>query len=86
MSDFHYKGYNIKFGNQYNWKTIKLIGNQQYKNNGKKKLTPGCRATAVFGPKLIVRPLLARISRFRPRAPGSPPAINVFFFSEKCQN
>lgn len=36
-------------------------------------LTPGYTSTDVFPPRFTVRPSL-RISRFRPRAPGSPPA------------
>lgn len=36
-------------------------------------LTPGNTGTDVFPPRFTVRPSL-RISRFRPRAPGSPPA------------
>lgn len=39
----------------------------------KTELTPGYTDTDVFPPRFTVRPSL-RISRFRPRAPGSPPA------------
>lgn len=39
-----------------------------------KTLTPGRTGTAVFGPRLIVRPpSLARKRRLSPRIPGAPP-------------